>query len=148
MSKEKLRTLIDRLEKCVEQIETEATVSESQQVTDIEKIIQIVAAYYGITPSQLRARSRAHVYCWPRHVAVYFARNHTRFSLHALALRFGYENHGTVLHAVERIKTALEINDRGARQEIDELSAILNSKLNERVQQPRSPIPQLSQKAA
>lgn len=70
---------------------------------EIERVIVQVAAAFGCTPEQLRARSKARVFTLPRHLAMYIANAQTGASLPTLGKAFGGRHHTTVLYALERI---------------------------------------------
>jgi chromosomal replication initiator protein len=57
---------------------------------------------FGVTRDELLSASRAQRVAWPRQVAMYLAREHTRQSLPAIARAFGGRNHTTVMHACKR----------------------------------------------
>jgi chromosomal replication initiator protein len=65
----------------------------------IERIQQLTAEEFGITPDDLVSHSRRAAVTWPRQIAMYLAREHTGQTLPAIAARFGGRNHTTVLHA-------------------------------------------------
>jgi chromosomal replication initiator protein len=55
--------------------------------------------HFGITAEQLLSSSRASRVAWPRHVAMYLARELTAESLPTIGRHFGGRDHTTVLHA-------------------------------------------------
>jgi chromosomal replication initiator protein len=144
MNSPRLRALIERLEKCVEEIEKTEVTTVSRHRIDIETIIATVAEFFDLTTSQLRLRCREQMYSWPRHVGLYFARRLTKLSLSAIANHFNYTDHGIVLHAVRRVQNAIDVNDGGARDDIEKLSALLH----ERLQQSGNPVQKSAQEVA
>jgi chromosomal replication initiator protein len=66
-------------------------------------IIQIqdaVCAAFGLSRSDLLSASRSARLTWPRHLAMYLAREHTDETLPAIGEQFGGRHHSTVLHAL------------------------------------------------
>ena len=68
----------------------------------VERIQQLVAEAFAVTREELLSPSRAARVTWPRQVAMYLAREHTRETLPAIGARFGGRDHSTVLHACKR----------------------------------------------
>jgi chromosomal replication initiator protein len=68
----------------------------------VERIQELVAEAFGLTREELLSASRAARVTWPRQVAMYLAREHTRETLPAIGARFGGRDHSTVLHACKR----------------------------------------------
>jgi chromosomal replication initiator protein len=77
---------------------------------NISDIVDIVADYYGITPSQVQARSRARSVALPRQLCMYLARELTPHSLESIGSFFGGRDHSTVKHACDKIN---ELVDEG-----------------------------------
>jgi chromosomal replication initiator protein len=68
----------------------------------VERIQELVAEAFGVTREELLSSSRAARVTWPRQVAMYLAREHTRETLPAIGASFGGRDHSTVLHACKR----------------------------------------------
>jgi len=81
----------------------------------VESIQELTAEAFGVTREELVSPSRAARVAWPRHVAMYLAREHTSETLPAIGEHFGGRNHTTVLHAhrrtAERLATDPEASD-------------------------------------
>ncbi len=71
-------------------------------VPTVERIQELTAEAFGISTEELLSHSRRAGLAWPRHVAMYLAREHTSMTLPAIAASFGGRNHTTVLHACRR----------------------------------------------
>jgi chromosomal replication initiator protein len=74
------------------------------------EIERAVAGYFGVTPDQLRSRSRDRTITQARAVAMYLIRQHTRMSFPEIGRHFGNKQHSTVLMAVRRVREALDAN--------------------------------------
>ena len=68
----------------------------------VEDVQRLTCEAFGITRDDLLSTSRAAGVAWPRQLAMYLAREHTRESLPAIGARFGGRGHTTVLHACRR----------------------------------------------
>jgi chromosomal replication initiator protein len=68
----------------------------------VAEIQQRTAEAFGISVAVLVSTSRASSVAWPRHIAMYLARELTAQSLPAIGHAFGGRNHTTVLHACKR----------------------------------------------
>ena len=76
----------------------------------IEDIINYVAEYYRVEPSELKGASRAKEIVTPRYVAIYLARELTKASLPKIGTVFGNRKHATILYAYEQTKESQEYN--------------------------------------
>ena len=90
----------------------------------VESVQEIVCESFGLTRDELVSASRTARVAWPRHVAMYLAREHTQDSLPAIGQAFGGRNHTTVLHAVRRTTERLA-GDPDAYRAVQKLSARL-----------------------
>jgi chromosomal replication initiator protein len=86
----------------------------------IADVQAVVAARYGITVGELISPSRAARIAWPRHVALYLARELTTASLQEIGHAFGGRNHATVLHGCKTVAKRVA-NDQQIQAEIEEL---------------------------
>jgi chromosomal replication initiator protein len=86
----------------------------------IERVQELTAQAFGLTPDELVSAGRAPRVAWPRQVAMFLARQHTGSTLPAIGRGFGGRNHTTVLHACRRAAERLE-TDPEARAVVDEL---------------------------
>jgi chromosomal replication initiator protein len=68
----------------------------------ITEIQTMTCEAFGITRDELLSASRAGRLAWPRHVAMYLAREYTDATLPAIGASFGGRNHTTVMHACRR----------------------------------------------
>jgi chromosomal replication initiator protein len=68
----------------------------------IAAVQEAVCAFFGITLDELLARTRSPRLTWPRHAAMYLARELTDHSLPVIGQAFGGRDHSTVLNAARR----------------------------------------------
>ena len=95
----------------------------------INDIIEIVAQYYRIEPSEIKGDSRAKEVVTPRYVAIYLARELTKASLPQIGTIFGNRKHATVLYAYEKTKEMKEY-DHNLKQEINGLKEKIESEFS------------------
>jgi chromosomal replication initiator protein len=84
--------------------------ADPRQRATVAEIIEATASEFRMEPETLLARDRRPDIAIARQVAMYLARELTSHSLPEIGRQIGGRNHTTVLHAVNRIRTAIEIN--------------------------------------
>ena len=73
----------------------------------IASIQHAVADFFGIRVEEMKAKRRTKGVAFPRQVAMYLSRELTDASLPRIGEEFGGRDHTTVMHACDRVKTAL-----------------------------------------
>jgi chromosomal replication initiator protein len=94
---------------------------EEEKVITIEQIQRKVSEFFGVKVSDLKAQTRTKAVAFPRQIAMYLSRQLTHASLVEVGRAFGGKDHTTVLHAVEKIQTLLQ-EDQKFRKTIDTLT--------------------------
>jgi chromosomal replication initiator protein len=79
----------------------------SDRPVTIPMIQKATAEHFGLRVEEMRAKRRTKGIAFPRQVAMYLARELTDASLPRIGEEFGGRDHTTVMHACERVKTAL-----------------------------------------
>ena len=69
----------------------------------IERVQELVAGHFGLTRDDLVSARRTAKLTWPRHLAIFLARELTAAPLALLGEAFGGRNHTTILHACNRV---------------------------------------------
>lgn len=77
--------------------------SQEKQVT-IEHIQKIVADYFNLKVSALKAKSNSKMIAHPRQIGMYLCRALTSASLPEVGRAFGGKHHTTVMHSVKRVE--------------------------------------------
>ncbi|QDT62803.1 DnaA/Hda family protein [Calycomorphotria hydatis] len=75
---------------------------------DMPEIAQAVANYFELSVAQLRTGGRNAAAVMPRQIAMLLTRELTNRPLERIAAYFGRKNHGTVIHAIRRLKEKLD----------------------------------------
>jgi chromosomal replication initiator protein len=76
---------------------------EKKKLITIENILKETASYFALKPEELKARKRTRNVAFPRHIAMYLARELTDASLPKIGNEFGGRDHTTVMHAHKKI---------------------------------------------
>lgn len=97
----------------------ELIIEKESKVIDIAYIQSKVADYYGINVGDLSSKNRSQKIVFPRHVAMYIARQMTDLSLIKIAESFN-KDHSTVIHAIEKI-SALSEEDETIKDEVNSI---------------------------
>lgn len=91
-----------------------------------QKIINVVADYYNLTPSQLTGKIRTGQIALARHIAMYLIRNTLDIPLKKIGDMFGGKDHTTVMSGIQKVDNELK-TDEDLRTAIDELKKRLKA---------------------
>jgi chromosomal replication initiator protein len=91
-----------------------------EKVITVDLIQRKVAEHYNLRLTDLKARNRTKTIAFPRQVAMYLARQLTHAPLTQIGNAFGGKDHTTVIHAVNRVHSALQ-EDPKLRKTMDAL---------------------------
>ncbi len=93
----------------------------------IDRVQEVVARRWGVTPEGLRSKARTKTLTIPRQVAMYLARNLLGMQLVEIGQAFGGRDHSTVIHSVDKVERQM-MRDRTFKERIEmarqELSAL------------------------
>jgi len=96
----------------------------SRTLPTIEKIQEVVARRWGVTPEGLRSKARIKTLTVPRQIAMFLARELLQTQLVEIGQAFGGRDHSTVIHSVDKVKDALG-RDRQFRERVESARAEL-----------------------
>lgn len=96
----------------------------ANQMTE-QKIINVVADYYGLTSSQITGKVRTGQIALARHIAMYLIRYSLDIPLKRIGDMFGGKDHTTVMSGITKVETMLK-TDPNLQIVIDELKKRLN----------------------
>jgi chromosomal replication initiator protein len=108
---------------------TEETASATSRRTPatIDRVQEVVARRWGVTPEGLRSKARTKRLTVPRQVAMYLARDLLGMQLVEIGQAFGGRDHSTVIHSLDKVGRQMA-RDHGFRDRVvqarSELSAI------------------------
>jgi chromosomal replication initiator protein len=95
----------------------EATVK-ARSLPSIDKVQDVVARRWGVTPEGLRSKARIKSLTVPRQIAMYLAREMLQMQLVEIGQSFGGRDHSTVIHSVEKVQKQLQ-RDRVFRERVE-----------------------------
>jgi len=99
----------------------------NQATPSIDRVQEVVARRWGVTPEGLRSKARTKTLTIPRQVAMYLARDMLGMQLVEIGQAFGGRDHSTVIHSVDKVERQM-IRDRMFKERVEmarqELSAL------------------------
>ena len=96
----------------------------SVQRVKIDDILRVIGKHFNVPKADLLSPRRARSIVRPRQIGMYLAKTLTTRSLPEIGRRFGGRDHSTVLHAVRKIETLMQQDEKLAR-EIQHLMRLL-----------------------
>jgi chromosomal replication initiator protein len=87
---------------------------EAKKRVTIDQIQKKVAEHFDVRIADMTGKRRTSNFAFPRQVAMYLARRHTKATLHEIGETFGGRDHGTVLHACKTVRMEKEDQARQA----------------------------------
>ena len=115
--------------KQIDRVDLDVAIEAVQDITGIknaanqlseQKIINTVADYYGLIPSQLTGKTRTGQIALARHVAMYLIRNNIDMPLIKIGSAFGGRDHTTVMNGITKVENMLK-TDEALKETIDNL---------------------------
>ena len=101
--------------------------SYAQPTPSIDRVQEVVARRWGVTPEGLRSKARTKTLTIPRQVAMYLARDMLGMQLVEIGQAFGGRDHSTVIHSVDKVERQM-VRDRTFKERVEmarqELSAL------------------------
>ncbi len=97
-----------------------------RKLITIENIIKETAGYFALKPEDLKAKKRTRNVAFPRHIAMYLARELTDASLPKIGSEFGGRDHTTVMHAHKKICEDIAA-DSGVKAVIEQIIEKINN---------------------
>src|SRR5213596_731747 len=98
-----------------------------QATPSIDRVQEVVARRWGVTPEGLRSKARTKTLTIPRQVAMYLARDMLGMQLVEIGQAFGGRDHSTVIHSVDKVERQM-VRDRTFKERVEmarqELSAL------------------------
>lgn len=88
----------------------------ASQRVKIDDILRIIGKHFNVPKADLLSPRRARSIVRPRQIGMYLAKTLTTRSLPEIGRRFGGRDHSTVLHAVRKIETMMQADDKLARE--------------------------------
>jgi chromosomal replication initiator protein len=108
----------------VEQLLRDILQEEAKKTVTIDQIQKKVAEHFDVRLADMTSKRRPANIAFPRQVAMYLARRHTKASLNEIGDAFGGRDHGTVLHACKTVGVRMQKEDQ-----VRQLILLLNTQL-------------------
>jgi chromosomal replication initiator protein len=97
---------------------------EAKRIVTIDQIQKKVAEHFDIRLADMTSKRRPANIAFPRQVAMYLSRRHTKASLNEIGDAFGGRDHGTVLHACKTVSVRM-----GKEDQVRHLIVMLDTQL-------------------
>lgn len=94
----------------MEALQSLIDIKDVKQKLSEQKIINVVAEYYNLTPSQVTGPSRQGNIATARHIAMYLIREMLDVPFTRIGMIFGGKDHSTVMSGVNKVETSLKTN--------------------------------------
>jgi chromosomal replication initiator protein len=96
----------------VEQLLRDILQEEAKKIVTIDQIQKKVAEHFDVRLADMTSKRRPANIAFPRQIAMYLARRHTKSSLNEIGDAFGGRDHGTVLHAYKAVSERMKKEDQ------------------------------------
>jgi chromosomal replication initiator protein len=96
----------------VEQLLRDILQEEAKKIVTIDQIQKKVAEHFDVRLADMTSKRRPANIAFPRQIAMYLARRHTKASLNEIGDAFGGRDHGTVLHAYKTVTERMKKEDQ------------------------------------
>ncbi len=92
--------------------------AQPRSLPSIDKVQDVVARRWGVTPEGLRSKARIKSLTVPRQIAMFIAREYLQMQLVEIGQAFGGRDHSTVIHSVEKVQKQIQ-RDRTLRERVE-----------------------------
>jgi chromosomal replication initiator protein len=87
-------------------------------VPSVDRVQEVVARRWGVTPEGLRSKARTKTLTVPRQVAMFLARELLGMQLVEIGQAFGGRDHSTVIHSLDKVQREMQ-GDRRFRDRVE-----------------------------
>ena len=95
-----------------------ASSGSSPAMPSVDRVQEVVARRWGVTPEGLRSKARTKTLTVPRQIAMYLARDLLSMQLVEIGQAFGGRDHSTVIHSLDKVERCMK-EDRQFRDRVD-----------------------------
>ena len=107
------------LDVAIEAVENITGIKNAAAQLSEQKIVNLVADYYNLTPSQLVGKARTGQIALARHIAMYLIRINIDIPLTKIGNTFGGRDHTTIMNGIAKVESMLKTDES--------LKAVINS---------------------
>jgi len=91
---------------------------------NLNNIKRVTAGYFNISVADLESDKKKRMFSYPRQLAMYLTRKHTKLSYKEIGNGFGPKDHSTVIYAVRRIEIQQDRN-KSMREDLKKIEDML-----------------------
>jgi len=91
---------------------TGESADEPEALPSVDRVQEVVARRWGVTPEGLRSKARTKSLTIPRQVAMFLARELLGMQLVEIGQAFGGRDHSTVIHSLGKVQRSMASDDR------------------------------------
>jgi chromosomal replication initiator protein len=85
---------------------------EPEALPSVDRVQEVVARRWGVTPEGLRSKARTKSLTVPRQVAMFLARELLGMQLVEIGQAFGGRDHSTVIHSLDKVQRSMASDDK------------------------------------
>lgn len=111
---------------CTEALQGMIDVSDAHKKVNVQKILNVVSSYYGLTISQITGKVKQEKYVNARNVAIYLIRDILDLPFKKIGEVFSNRDHATIMHSIKKVEELLK-TDNQVKVVITELKKRLES---------------------
>ena len=97
-----------------------------EELISIDAIQKVVASFFNMKISDLKAKRKNQGYVLPRQIAMYLSRKLTNTSLLEIGEKFGGKDHSTVLHSIKKVEEKI-LKEASFKEMVDKLYSQIKS---------------------
>lgn len=90
----------------------EGGLEKGEATPSVDRVQEVVARRWGVTPEGLRSKARTKTLTVPRQVAMYLAREMLSMQLVEIGQAFGGRDHSTVIHSVDKVERQMKRDNK------------------------------------
>jgi len=96
----------------------DAAAATPRAMPSVDRVQEVVARRWGVTPEGLRSKARIKTLTVPRQIAMFLAREVLQMQLVEIGQAFGGRDHSTVIHSVDKVERQMA-RDRAFRERVE-----------------------------
>ena len=89
-------------------VQTAIGVKTTQNKRSVANFVEEIAAFFSLSPSEIKSPRRSPICAFPRQVAMYLLRREVGLSFKEIATELGGRDHTTAIYAVNKVETLVE----------------------------------------
>ncbi|MBA8667498.1 chromosomal replication initiator protein DnaA [Holosporaceae bacterium 'Namur'] len=93
----------------------------------VDKIIEVVANFYGVTAKEIFSKSRESKYVLPRQVSAFISKQLTDKSLKDIGQALGKRDHATVIYSIKKLEERMA-NDKSVNEDITKIIDMIGAR--------------------